>query len=296
MSGGNATSSFDALADALNNISVAGDETDEIRRQKERNTFRNIGHHGEVEEGEEEEDHGSHGRDDKGDDGGEKEREEEEEACCYISKGPTRNRDCKDGVEARPYARPERMGHPGRQQERQKQQQQQQDQHVEDNGGVFDDLAVMGQLGHFLAGAAVGPTAPSAGIPGLPDEPAAPDSGSAGGDPSLMRHVDDLFAGAGGGARAAGRASGSRVILHKPGGGFCSLPAQLALVLDERHSRIGVNIPRLVLPAAAVTSEVQGGSRMEVFLQLDLRVTRVIKVWARVEHARESGAVKWTLK
>lgn len=168
-------------------------------------------------------------------------------------KGPIRNRVAGDH-HAAPYDRPNNF--------------QQQQQRHEDH----EDLD--GHLGQFLDGMEPGLLAQEqpAGIPGLPGDSS---------PPQVMRHVDEMF---------SERATGSRIMLRNADGpGVTTLNLQLALGMDERSGRLGVNVPAVAIPARAVTQKMIMDGRTTIFVQLDTRTSRVIKLVAGVEQAKDGS-------
>ncbi len=298
-----------SLVSALNDINIKEEEEEqeEVRRNKEENTTKNIKDEEDDTKDKEEED----------------EDQDEDDCGVYVCKGPMRNRDTardSNAAAAGPYARPNNRG----QQEAQGQvlpQPQAPPQNMDlprldlvdppAAEGVFDDMGILGQLGQFLTEMypelmaehdEQAKRSPPCGIPGLPEDSSPPpasqaanegEGGNAGGGGGGMRQVDELFSGQDGGD-PSGRSVGSRIIMRNPSAprGFSLLPAQVSVSVDEGRFRIGIAVPLVPVPPGVAVAEQDG--RVEIFVQLDVRTTRVVKVCARAERATEAG--QWVLK
>eukprot|EP00095_Tigriopus_kingsejongensis_P003854 maker-scaffold20_size707684-snap-gene-4.17 protein:Tk03854 transcript:maker-scaffold20_size707684-snap-gene-4.17-mRNA-1 annotation:"nf-kappa-b inhibitor zeta" len=91
----------------------------------------------------------------------------------------------------------------------------------------------------------------------------------------------------------------SRILLRNPNdkSGFSAVPAPLAFQVDENHRRIGINIPRQAVPFDCVAQNLAGQQKMDVYLQMDPRIPKVIKVRAHMEESLDDlGSPTWVIR
>ncbi len=194
---------------------------------------------------------------------GEEEEEEEEKNgdVVYTPKGPIR-RQTKEGSVAPYGSRPAAIG-------------------------VQDEISRSFDEGQFVdvVEEVLGVIGDDFGLPGLPHR----------GGPRLTQHLDEIFVGA---------AENSWIIIRRPdeegikGDSYDYLPTTLSIVIDEKLDRIGIKVPRQVLPLSSIPRVVPEDGKIPIFVQLDSRASRIIRCRAAVERKREqvSGRECWTMK
>lgn len=79
--------------------------------------------------------------------------------------------------------------------------------------------------------------------------------------------------------------------------GFRAIPTPLSFVVDESHRRLGINIPRQPVPFDGMPKNMRNGQKLEICLQLDPRVPKIIKVKVHVEESLDDlGTPNWVIR